>query len=76
MSTELLISIGVLLLEGALLAFFYKQSRKPPDPKRIRVFPYTPAIVFMFILILITLAHIISLVTGVQVQPRKPKGMR
>jgi hypothetical protein len=76
MSTELAISIGALVLEVALLVFFYLQSRRPPELGRVRVFPYTPAIIFMAVLMLLTLAHIISLVTGTQVQPRRPKGMR
>jgi hypothetical protein len=75
-TTELALSIGALVAELALLAYFWVQSRKPPDPARIRVFPYNVAIIVVTLLIFLTLAHIVSLVTGTQVQPRRPKGMR
>jgi hypothetical protein len=71
-----MLSIGALAVELALLLVVFLYSRKPPVPGKVRVFPYTPAIIFLVILIFLTCAHIISLLTGTQVQPRKPKGMR
>jgi hypothetical protein len=76
LSTELIITFCVLALEVGLLIFLYVQSRKPPVPGRVRVFPFTLGIVVMVVLIFLTGAHAISLLTGVQVQPRRPKGMR
>jgi hypothetical protein len=75
-TTELTITLGLLAAEVAAMIFFVVQSRKPPIPGRVRVFPYRAATVVTFVLILLTLAHLVSLLTGTQLQPRKPKGMR
>jgi hypothetical protein len=75
-SVEIAVTLAILLAELGLLAFFFVQSRKPPDPNRVRVFPYTFATIAMTLLIFLTAAHLISLLTGTQVQPRRPKGMR
>ena len=76
MPTELIISVILLVCEVALLAFFLIQSRRPTIPGKVRVFPYGPAIIFTTVAILLTCAHIISLLTGTQLQPKRPKGMR
>ena len=75
-STELIITVAVLLAEIALFAFCYFQSKKPADPLKPRMIPYALIMVILSAVILATLAHIVSLVTGSQVQPRRPKGMR
>lgn len=74
MSTELIITLAALAVELAALAFLFIQSRKPPIPGKVRVFPYTFVIVAVIILVYLTAAHAISLITGVQVQPRRRKG--
>lgn len=76
MSTSLIITLTVLALEFAALAFCIIKSRKPAVPGEVRVFPYTFVIILLVIAIFVTLAHTYSLITGVQLQPRKPKGMR
>jgi|GEM_PF-4985449 len=76
MTTELSATIGALVAEIALLVFFFMQGRKKPVPGRVRVFPYTAATVVMMLLILMTTAHLISLLTGTQLTPKRPKGMR
>ena len=75
-STELIITVAALLAEIALFAFCYFQSKKPADPLKPRMIPYALIMVILSAVILATLAHIVSLVTGSQVQPRRPKGMR
>ncbi len=76
MLSELTLSIGALAVELTLFGFFFFQSRKKTDPGRVRVFPYTAAMLFMTLLIFLTAAHVISLLTGTPVKPRVPKGMR
>jgi hypothetical protein len=76
MSIEVLITIGALILELALLTFFIIRSRKKPDPTNIRIFPYNAAIVAMTLIIFLTIAHLISLLTGTQLTAKRPKGMR
>ncbi len=73
---ELAITVGVLIVEIILLAFCLIQSKKPADPLKPRMIPYAFLIVVLVAAILATVAHIVSLVTGQQVQPRRPKGMR
>jgi hypothetical protein len=76
MSIEVLVTVIALALELGLLAFFVVQSRKRPDPNNIRMFPYTAAIVVMTLVILLTVAHLVSLLTGTQLTAKRPKGMR
>ena len=76
MLSDLTLSISVLVIELALFAFFFFQSRKKANPGRVRVFPYTAAMLIMTLLIFLTAAHVISLATGTPVKPRVPKGMR
>jgi hypothetical protein len=76
MSVEVLITLCALAIEVSLLVFFVVQSRKPLTPGKVRLFPYTIAIVFMTLVILVTAAHMVSLLTGTQLQPKRPKGMR
>ena len=76
MLSELTLSISALVIELALFAFFFFQSRKKANPGHVRVFPYTAAMLVMTLLIFLTAAHVISLMTGTPVKPRVPKGMR
>jgi TRAP-type C4-dicarboxylate transport system permease small subunit len=75
-STELIVSICALVVEVGLFVLMYLRSKKPPVPGEVRIFPYAAGMTVMIIVILLTLAHIVSLLTGTQVQPRKPRGMR
>jgi hypothetical protein len=76
MSVEILVTLGALVLELALLAFFIVQTRKKPDPNNVRIFPYNAAIIALTLIILLTIAHLISLLTGSQLTAKRPKGMR
>ncbi len=75
-STDLIITVIILLIEIGLFGFCYYQSKKPADPLKPRLIPYALVMVILAAVMLATLAHIVSLVTGTQVQPRRPKGMR
>ncbi len=72
---ELAITIGILVLEIALLALCYYRAKQPPDPLNPRILNYGLLMVIMVLVFLATLAHVISLATGTQVQPRRRKGM-
>ena len=76
MTVEVAITLLVLAVEVGLLVFCVLQGRKPTEPGKVRVFPYTFATIVLTLLVFLTVAHLISLLTGTQVQPRRPKGMR
>ena len=72
---ELAITIGILVLEIGLFALCYYRAKQPPDPLNPRILNYGLLMVLMGLVLLATLAHVISLATGTQVQPRRRKGM-
>ena len=70
MISELSITIAVIAVELALFAFvIFKGSRKP-QLNQIRLFPYRAASVVLVVLMLVTTAHAVSLVTGTPVKGR------
>jgi hypothetical protein len=73
---DLIVTVIILLIEIALVIFCYIQSKKPVDPLKPRLLPYALLMVVLVAAILATVAHLVSLLTGQQVQPRRPKGMR
>ncbi|MGZ0215711.1 MAG: hypothetical protein ACKVKP_06610 [Acidimicrobiales bacterium] len=72
---ELIITIAILLAECGLFALFYYRSKQPPDPLKPKILNYGLIMVMMSLVLLATLAHIVTLVTGSQVQPRRRRGM-
>ncbi len=76
LTADLIITSIILLIEVALFTVCFFQSKKPADPLKPRVIPYALIMILLVGAILATLAHMVSLVTGQQLQPRKPKGMR
>lgn len=66
---------GILVAEVAALAFITIKGRKPPVPGEVRIFPYAAATVILTVLVLLTVAHIVSLITGEQLQPKRRKGL-
>ena len=73
--SQLTITLGALGLELAIFALLLVQSRRPPIAGKVRLFPYGPMMIFMVVLFLVTAAHLVSLYTGTQLLPRRPKGM-
>ena len=70
MISEIFITIAAIAIELALFAFvIFKGSRKP-QPGQIRLFPYRAASVVLVVLMLVTTAHAVSLVTGTPVKAR------
>lgn len=72
---ELAVTIAVLLAIVGGIAWSYYQAKQPPDPLKPRLINYPLMMIFLFLLFLAALAHVISLVTGQQVQPRRRRGM-
>ena len=75
MSSELIISVSVLVAEIVLFAICIVRGKRPPTLGQVRVFPYRLAQMFLIVLILVTAAHVISLITGSSIKPRRMKGM-
>ena len=76
MMTGLAITLGLLVIEVFLFLICYYKSKQPVDPANPRILPYTAIMILLALAIFATLAHVVSVVTGQQVEPRKPKGMR
>jgi hypothetical protein len=72
---ELAITIAALLIEGGLIALCYYRAKQPPDPLKPRILNYGLMSIFLTLLLLATLAHTISLITGKQVEPRRKRGL-
>jgi len=75
-SSDLALSAGLLVVELVLFAIFFIRSKHPPTPGQVRVFPYAAALIILVVVIFVTSAHVISLITGTPLQPRRMKGMR
>ncbi|MDX2223111.1 MAG: hypothetical protein SFV21_10200 [Rhodospirillaceae bacterium] len=75
MSPEMMISLGLLVLEAGLIALCILDQRKPPDPLKPRLLPTKWILPILVVAFLATLAHVLTLLTGQQVQPRRMKGM-
>jgi hypothetical protein len=76
MSSQLLTTLLFLGVEVALFVVCLMQARKPVDPLRPRLLPYNVIMILLAVAIFATLAHVISLLTGQQLAPRRGKGMR
>jgi hypothetical protein len=77
MNTELLVTLGVLAFEGYLMRLFYVRAKRPVDPRRPRILPYGALLLFLGLAAIVTSAHVISVVTGHQLEARnKMKGQQ
>lgn len=72
---ELVVTITVLVLEIGLLVLCYYKAKQPPDPANPRILNYPLIMIMLSLVVLATVAHIVSLMTGTQVQPRRRRGM-
>jgi len=70
MSTEMIITIGVLIAEIAVFLYCLKKVREPIDPAKPRLMPHTLIMILMMAGIFATTAHVISVATGVRVEPK------
>lgn len=67
------VTIGVLVVQLLLFAICFWQDRKPVNPGKPRLFPYRLVGLLLIVTSLATLAHLIALVTGSPVMPRRGK---
>ena len=72
---ELIITLILLILEIALIAYFYYKAKQPPNPLKPRMVNYGLLILFVSLTSIATLAHVVTLATGKQVKPRRNRGM-
>ena len=75
MKMELIITLIFLLIEIGVIIYFYHKAKQPPDPARPRMLNYGLLIIFSSLIFIATLAHVVTLVTGNQVKPRRKRGM-
>ena len=69
------VTIGLLAVQLLLLGFCYWQDRKPVNPGKPRLLPYRMLMLVLLVTSLATLAHLIALVTGTAIEPRRRRGM-
>lgn len=71
-------SIGLLIADIALIWLLLRYTNRPIDPKRIPLVPRSVVMLGILLLLvggLVIGAHIVSLVTGHQLQARRRRGM-
>lgn len=76
MNDQLMLTLLVLAVEIGLFLVCLVRARRPIDPLRPRLLPYNVIMIFLAVAIFATLAHVISLLTGHQLMPRRGKGIR
>lgn len=76
MSKQMAVTLAVLAAEVVLFLVCMWRVRQPINPLRPRLLPYNLIMILLVVAIFATIAHIISLVTGQQLMPRRGKGMR
>ena len=75
MPWELIITLALIVAEAVALYVVMGVLRRPPDPTKPRLIPYNLVAVILMVLLLATLAHLVSMITGEQLQPRRRRGM-
>jgi hypothetical protein len=69
------ISVGLLVIELAAIVYVRHLQKKPIDPLRPRLIPLNFIFLTLVIAAFATMAHILSILTGVQVAPRRRRGL-
>jgi hypothetical protein len=68
------VTIGALAVQLVLLAICFWQDRKPVNPAKPRMLPYRLFMLVLLVSSLATLAHLIALLTGNPIEPRRRRG--
>jgi hypothetical protein len=77
MSTELILTITILVAEVALIVYCRTRLKQPPNPTRPRILPYGAIMIILTFGAFVTAAHTVTLVTGKQLLPKTSmKGQR
>jgi membrane-bound acyltransferase YfiQ involved in biofilm formation len=74
--TPMTITLIALAIEFILFGLCFVKARQPVDPLRPRMISYNLVMIILAVAIMATLAHVISLMTGHQLSPRRGKGIR
>ena len=72
---ELAVTLVVLLITIGLIALSYYKAKQPPNPLKPRLINYPLLTILLALVFLAVLAHVVSLLTGSEVQPRRRRGM-
>ncbi len=78
MFDSLYFTVGLLLPDPALTWWLIRYTRRPIDPRRIPLVPRSVITLLLLLLVVVALvigAHIVSLLTGEQLKPRRRRGM-
>lgn len=73
---SLWLSVALLVVELIALAYIRHLQKKPLDPLRPRLVPLNAVFLILVIVAFATLAHVVSILSGVQVKPRSKMGIR
>ena len=72
---ELVITIVIMLVVVGTVAYCYYKAKQPVDPLKPRLINYPLVLILLSLVFLSTIAHVVTLVTGKQVKPRRRRGM-
>jgi uncharacterized iron-regulated membrane protein len=67
------LTVGLIIGQLILLGLCYWKDRQPVDPLRPRLLPYRLIMLVLVVAFLGTAAHLVSLLTGNPVVPRRGK---
>ena len=67
---ELIITLALLVVEVAIIAYCSYRLRQPVNPARPRIFPYNGVIMFLALGVILTAAHTYSVYTGHRLEAR------
>lgn len=76
LTSSLTFTLILLAIEVGVFVFCLLRARRPIDPLRPRLINYNLILILLAVVIMATLAHIVSLISGQQLMPRRSKGMR
>jgi hypothetical protein len=68
-------SLGIMAATVVLFAICYIQDRKPVNVAKPRMLPYRLIMLLMIVAFLAIAAHVIGLLTGQPIVPRRKMGM-
>jgi hypothetical protein len=67
---ELIITLALLVVEVAIIAYCSYRLRQPVNPAKPRIFPYNGVIMFLALGVILTAAHTYSVYTGHRLEAR------
>ena len=74
MTLDLPATVAILVAALAVFGFAIWRASRPPNPMKVRMINYHIVQIFTIIVLLLMLAHLVSLVTGHPMVGRQPLG--